>query len=226
MRSPWPWWPFLLAIAVFCAGYTWIRVAYARPQRATEPWADRQVADAGPLAGPHPWSTSTPLPAPTDAPPPASTRWTYLPTASGIPREFARSVDPATRWPDSVDNAAALRDASGLRFRLSARWSDTPPPPGWVAFSRDALPAPAADAPRPGTLRLLREDLERSVFLDAHVLLLPQPTPASPTPGNPADVSGIDLFLPHSSLPPGPFRLIVPTQRGLAWLELPAAPGN
>lgn len=57
-RKPWPLWPIAVAIVVCLAGYTWLRLAYAKPGKPHEPFAEnRQRAESAKLqaAG---WSTS------------------------------------------------------------------------------------------------------------------------------------------------------------------------
>ena len=39
-RKPWPLWPVALAIVVCLAGYTYLRLAYAKPGKAHEPFAE------------------------------------------------------------------------------------------------------------------------------------------------------------------------------------------
>ena len=41
-RQPWPLWPIALAIVVCLAGYTYLRLAYAKPGKAHEPFADNR----------------------------------------------------------------------------------------------------------------------------------------------------------------------------------------
>lgn len=41
-RQPWPLWPIALAIVVSLAGYTYLRLAYAKPGQAHEPFADNR----------------------------------------------------------------------------------------------------------------------------------------------------------------------------------------
>ena len=42
VRQPWPLWPIALAIVVCLAGYTYLRVAYAKPGKAHEPFAENR----------------------------------------------------------------------------------------------------------------------------------------------------------------------------------------
>ena len=45
-RQPWPLWPIAVAIVVSLAGYTYLRVAYAKPAKPHEPFAEhRQRAE-------------------------------------------------------------------------------------------------------------------------------------------------------------------------------------
>ncbi len=39
-RQPWPLWPIALAVAVSIAGYTYVRLAHAKPTKPHEPYAD------------------------------------------------------------------------------------------------------------------------------------------------------------------------------------------
>lgn len=58
-RRPWPLWPVAVAIVVCLAGYTYLRLAYAKPGRAHEPYAEnlrRPQEKALAAAG---WSRST-----------------------------------------------------------------------------------------------------------------------------------------------------------------------
>ncbi len=50
-RQTWPLWPIAVAIAVSLAGYTYLRLAYAKPAKPHEPFAEhRQRAEFGRIA--------------------------------------------------------------------------------------------------------------------------------------------------------------------------------
>lgn len=221
-RKPWSLAWIAAAIVAFAAFYTTIRLNYARPDKALEPYQASQDAALGPLAGPTPW---VPVAVTTTAAVPGETstaQLNYLPMATGVPREFGSLLPSDAVWPAVVEGMSVSRAEGLVTVRLTLAWPEkVTVPGGWFGFARAALTAESAGSSK-RLLSQLRNELERSIFFTDHVLLLPDPKSAPDPRGS--DARSLVLTFPEAALPAKAPRLIVPTRRGLAFVELPAVP--
>jgi hypothetical protein len=222
-QKPWGYSWIAVAIIAFVLAYTFIRLQYARPDAPSNPFEENEQVKAGPLAGNAPWRTvKVAALAAQTAEGFSSLTLNYLPMAAGVPREFGVILPKDAVWPSVVEAVACRVIDGNITLVLDVAWPEKGNvPSGWFGFARGELDSEKAG----GSARLLsqiRSDLERSIFLTSHVILMPEP-------GSP-QVSALDaprrvsLEFPLASLPTPTARIVLPTRRGLAFVELPSVP--
>lgn len=220
-RQPWPMGWIVAAVVGFIAVSTYVRLNYSREEAPVSPFAESQEAALGPLEGKDPWTRVPVEVVPANAQSGPSLLLNYLPMASGIPREFGALLPKDAVWPQLLEAAHLQRlPDGGLEITLAVLWPEgVSIPSGMLAFSRAAVTA--TDAPG-GLLAQIRTDLERSIFLGDHLLLLPDP--ASPAARERSLSQSLQLRLPASALSAPHARIILPTRRGLAFIDPTAVP--
>ena len=215
-QRPWGFTWIALAIIGFVLAYTYIRLQYAREEAPSNPYEESQQVLSGPLEGSAPW-TQIPVNVLQDNPASTPLQLNYLPMAAGIPREFGVIIPPGAVWPSVVEAVSLSRGEGRIRLELTVAWpEDSRPPSGWFGFSRAQLTPEQAG----GSARLLaqiRSELERSLFLTDHLLLLPDPS--SQALGPQETSRRITLDFPETALPSPKARIVLPTRRGLAFVE-------
>jgi hypothetical protein len=220
-RTPWSTGWVAAAVIVFVFGYTFVRIYYAREEPPSFPFEESQQASLGPLHATPPWRPVQVVTTTSDTAAPPPQLLNYLPMASGVPREFSAVLPRDSVWPTVVEEAAIVRSEGEFHLHLTLSWpNNSTPPTGWIAFSRAAVTGEGAA--RSSLLGRIREDLERSIFISDHILILPDP---ASRPVASADAPRrVVLTISQDSIPGPATRLIIPTRRGLAFLDLRAVP--
>ncbi len=199
-RKPWPLWPIALAIVVCLAGYTWLRLAYAKPGKAHEPFAEsRQRAESAQLqaAG---WTSSEAAYEPlVDLPPPQAPIHS-LPRRPALAEElFHLSTE---NWILPIEYTAV---AAPARAPAGSDYS--------VCFQIELDQARA---------HIVSFDLYRK---GSDLIVLPrwEPYPPELTPRRPK--TGGRLLIPATALPAGQYRVtLLALKQSSQWMLEVAGP--
>ncbi|HLP01337.1 MAG TPA: hypothetical protein VK163_04875 [Opitutaceae bacterium] len=197
-RKPWPLWPIAVAILVSIAGYTYLRLAYAKPGKPHEPFAEtRQRVESDRLraAG---W---TRLEAPFEA-------------EIEVPAADA-AVQALLIRPEAVEE---LHQLSAENWHLPIEYSAVSAPATLAAGAALAVHLQAElDQAR---AHIVGFDIFRK---GADVVALPrwEPYPEELTPRRPR-ATGTIVF-PAAALPPGQYRVTLPALKQSAQWELTVA---
>lgn len=198
-RQPWPLWPITVAIVVSLAGYTYLRLAYAKPGKAHEPYAEnRQRAESDALK------------------------------AAGWTRTDA-AFEPGIELPalDAAMHATFIRPpAAEELWRLSSEnWHlpvdytvvSTPPRIDEGAALEIHLQAELDQA----RVHIVDFDLYRK---GADIVAIPrwEPYPEELTPRRP-DITGT-ITVPAAALPPGRYHLVLPALKQSVEWDLTVGP--
>lgn len=181
-RQPWPLWPIAVAIVVSLAGYTYFRLAFAKPENPHEPFAEsRQRSESAKLkAAGWEWNEAAyeavvELPAPA-----AAVR--ALPVRPALAEELFRLSTENWHLPiEYTAVAAPARTTAGAEYALH--------------FQVELDQARA---------HIVGYDLYRK---DADLVVIPrwEPYPPELTPRRPK--TGGRLVVPAGALPPGHYRV-------------------
>lgn len=200
-RQPWPMWPVALAIVVCLAGYTYFRLAYAKPTKAHEPFADNRRRVESAQLGAAGWSR-------VDA---AYEPVVELPAAAATVRSLV--IRPAA--------AEDLHRLSAENWHLPIEYT-TVAAPSQLAAGVDAVLHFQAELDQ-ARAHIVGFDLYRK---DADLVLLPrwEPYPEELVPRRPRITGRITL--PAAALPPGPCRVTLPALRQSSQWDLVVAPAG
>ncbi len=186
-RQPWPLWPIAIAIAVCLAGYTYVRLDFAKQQKAHEPFADSQRrADLAQLE---------------------AAGWQHT-TAAFTPGPATAATGAATAVasePGRPDDLAELRKLSTENWHLPIEYTAISAPAEATAAAPYAV-ALAATLDR-ARLHLAGFDVFRK---DSSVLLLPRWAPLASSFGAGNNQISGTIHLPAGCLPTGRHTITLP----------------
>ncbi|MFT3828894.1 MAG: hypothetical protein QM691_04220 [Opitutaceae bacterium] len=199
-RKPWPMWPIAVAILVSLAGYTYLRLAYAKPGKPHEPFAEsRQRVESDRLK---------------------NAGWTRLDAAfeAGIEVPAAdAAVQTLLIRPEAVEE---LRQLSAENWHLPIEYSALSAPAAAAAGAElDVHFQAELDQAR---AHIVGFDLYRK---GADIVVLPrwEPYPEELTPRRPRVIGRI--VIPAAALPAGQYRVtFLALRQSAQWQLTVAAP--
>ncbi len=202
VRQPWPLWPIAVAIVVCLAGYTYVRLSFAKAARPHEPFAEgRQRALTEKLK---------------------ANGWEQLETRFETTATPAAGPRIATALPVRPQPVERLFHLSTENWHLPIEYTALAATPAQSAATEHIVHFSATlDQAR---VRLVGFDLFRH---GADLVALPRWEPHAPGTATPAAVSG-RITIPAAALPTGRHTLSLPALKATAQCEIGggAVPAN